>query len=230
MLNHLEIKKPLVSYYKQIEHTKTESLIEKLLEGKNIALVSDAGTPAISDPGEVIVKKAIENNIKVIPIPGACAFVNALIASGISTNEFYFVGFLPVNKKEKKEKLEKLINYQNTLIFYEAPHKLLNTLKQMMEIFGNRKVVLAREITKIHEEFLRGTLEDILNKNMEPKGEYVVIIEGNDKEENEINFLNLTVEEHYKIYEEQGLSKKEIIKKIAHDRKVPKNEIYKKVL
>ena len=229
LLNHLEIKKPLISYYKQTEKLKSNILIEKLLEGKNIAVVSDAGTPAISDPGEEIVKEAIKNQIDVIPIPGACAAINALISSGIKTNEFIFIGFLPVNKKEKIEKLEAIKNYTQTIIFYEAPHKLINTLKIIWDIFGNRNIVLAKEITKIHEEFIRGTIEEVLEKVIEPKGEFVLIIEGAGKneKENKLEFLNkISLEEHYRYYEAQNLDKKEIIKRIAKDRDKNKNEIY----
>lgn len=230
LLNHLGIKKTLVSYYKEIENNKSNFLIQKILEGKNIAIVSDAGTPAISDPGEVVVKQAIENNIQVVPIPGACAFINGLISSGMGTREFVFVGFLPVNKKEKKEKLEQIKNYNRTIIFYEAPHKLINTLNVMMEILGNRKIVLARELTKIHEEYIRGTIQEILENYKEPKGEFVIIVEGLNEEIKNTKYENISLEEHYKIYEKQGLEKKEIIKMIAKDRNVNKNEIYKKFL
>ena len=212
LLNHLEIKKPLESYYKEIEETKSDNLINKILDGKNIALVSDAGTPAISDPGEVLVKKAIKNDIEIVPIPGACALINALIASGMDTREFLFAGFLPVNKKEKKEKLERLKGNNSTLILYEAPHKLINTLNTILEIYGNRKIVLAREITKIHEEFIRGNIEDILQNCKEPKGEFVILIEPLEEKNDE--FTNLSLADHYKVYEKQGLEKKEIIKKV----------------
>ena len=217
LLNHFEIKKPLVSYY----------IIKELKDGKNIAIVSDDGTPGISDPGEEIVKKAIEEGIEIIPIPGACAFVNALIASGFSTKEFSFIGFLPVNKKEKKEKLESIINETRTLIFYEAPHKMKSTLEMFLEVFGDRKIVLARELTKIHEEFIRSTIKEVLRE--EYKCEFVILIEGSkeSKEDIKLKSLNeLSLEEHYKIYENQGLDKKDIIKKIAKDRNVNKNEIY----
>ena len=228
LLNHFEIKKPLISYYKEIEKTKSNQLIKELHEGKNIAVVSDAGTPGISDPGEEVVKKAIEEGIEIIPIPGACAFVNALIASGFSTKEFSFIGFLPVNKKEKKDKLESIKNETRTLIFYEAPHKMKATLELLLEVLGNRRIVLARELTKIHEEFIRSTIEDVLEKE-EYKGEFVILIEGSDisKEEIELKNLNeMTLEEHYQKYEQEGLSKKDIIKRIAKDRNVNKNEIY----
>ncbi len=229
LLNHFEISKPLISYYKQNEKTKSEILIQKVLEGKNIAIVSDAGTPGISDPGEEIVRVAIENDIQIIPIPGACAFINALIASGLNTREFCFVGFLSAEKKEKRDKLNELRYETKTLIFYEAPHKLKNTLETIYEVFGDRKIVLAKELTKIHEEFIRGNLSEILTKIELIKGEFVILIEGSEKsksdiERNEINDLSL--DEHYKIYENQGFDKKEIIKKIAKDRNVTKNEIY----
>ena len=227
LLNHFEIKKPLISYYKETEKIKAEVLINKLNEGKDIALVSDAGTPAISDPGEEVVKEAIKNGIKIVPIPGACALVNALIASGLNTREFIFLGFLPTNNKEKNEKIEEIKNENKTLIFYEAPHKIDNTLKILYQILGNRRVVLAREITKIHEEFIRGNLEKLVEKEQNNKGEYVIIVEGTEKINAEKIFLNnLTLEEHYKYYEKQNLDKKEIIKKIAKDRNKNKNEIY----
>lgn len=229
LLNHFEISKPLISYYKQIEKSKSDILIPKLLEGKNIAIVSDAGAPGISDPGEEIVKQAIENGIKVVPIPGACAFVNALIASGLSTKEFCFIGFLSAQKKEKKDKLEELKYETKTLIFYEAPHKLLGTLSTICEVFGDREVVLARELTKIHEEFIRGKISDVLENIGEPKGEFVVLVAGNSISKKELDTQNLNeldIEEHYKYYEDQGLDKKEIIKRISKDRKISKNEVY----
>lgn len=229
LLNHFEISKPLISYYKQTEKQRSSILIEKLLEGKNIAVVSDAGTPGISDPGEEIVKQAIENNIEIIPIPGAVAFVNALVASGMNTREFKFLGFLSANNKDRKDKLQTLKYETGTLIFYEAPHKLLQTLNCMYEILGNRNIVLARELTKIHEEFIRDSLENIVNSNMIPKGEYVVLIEGSKKTEEQEMVASLnekTLDDHYDFYQKQGLEKKEIIKKIAKDRNVSKNEIY----
>lgn len=233
LLNHLEISKPLISYYKQNEAERSDELIDKLKQGKNIALVSDAGTPGISDPGEAVIKKAIEENIEVIPIPGACALVNALIASGLSTREFTFVGFLAVNKKEKEEKLQELLYEKRTLIFYEAPHKLIRTLESLHTVLGNRKAVLAKELTKIHETYVRGTLNQLLEKMKELqdiKGEFVIIVEGSeiDKKAKEIQELNeKTLEEHYKFYKKMGLCKKDIIKQIAKDRNLPKNDVYK---
>jgi 16S rRNA (cytidine1402-2'-O)-methyltransferase len=194
-----------------------------------MALVSDAGTPGISDPGEEIVRKAVVNNIDIITIPGACALVSGLIASGIDTKEFMFIGFLPTNKKEKREKLGEIKNIKQTLILYEAPHKLKENLALLYEVLGNRNITLAREITKIHEEYIRGNILEIINVHEEPKGEYVIIIEGakNSISEEILIFLNrLTLEEHYKFYEDKGYEKKQIIKQISKDRNVNKNEIY----
>jgi len=228
LLNHLEISKPLISYHRHNEETRTEELIKELKTGKNIGLVSDAGTPGICDPGEEIIKKCIEESIKVVPIPGACAMINALITSGISTKEFIFLGFLPLNKKSRKEKLEEIKNANKTIILYEAPHKLKNTLNDLSDILQSREVVLARELTKIHEEYIRGTVKELMEKTDNLKGEMILIIEKNNKDnEEELNSLNnLTLEEHYNFYEKRGLNKKEIIKKIAKDRNVSKNEIY----
>ena len=230
LLNHFEISKPLISYHRHNEETRSDILIEKLESGENIALVSDAGTPGICDPGEEIIKKCIELNIQVIPIPGACALINALIASGIDTKEFLFLGFLPINKKLRKNKIREIETAKTTTIIYEAPHRLKDTLNELNGILNNRKVVLARELTKIHEEFIRGTINEILKQNIEVKGEFVIVIEANkDFKESNI-FDNMTLEEHYKYYEEKGLEKKEIIKKIAKDRNVNKNEIYKQFI
>lgn len=225
LLNHLEITKPLISYHRHNEEIKTEILIEKLKQGKNIALVSDAGTPVISDPGEEVVKKALDEQIEVIPIPGACALITALIASGLNTKEFVFYGFLSINKKIRKQKLEELKEENKTIILYEAPHKIINTLEDIYKIMGDRKIVIARELTKIHEEFLRGNVSEILEKYTQPKGEHIILIEGIERKESQISFDNL--EDHYNYYKMQGLTKNEIIKKIAKDNKVPKNEIYK---
>ena len=226
LLNHFEIKKPLISNHRHNEEDRENSLIEKLKDGKNIAVVSDAGTPGISDPGEVIAKRAIEENIEVIPIPGACAAINALIASGLNTKEFVFFGFLPLNKKLRKEKLEEIKNENKTIIIYEAPHKIKDSLNDLKNVVGDRKIVLARELTKIHEEFIRGNIDEIIEKSENLKGEMILLIEGNNEVNNENILNNLSLEEHYNVYEKQGLDKKEIIKKIAKDRGVNKNEIY----
>ena len=231
LLNHYEISKPLISYHRHNEDVKSEILIEKLNEGQDIALVSDAGTPGICDPGEVAIKKAIEEGITVVPIPGACAMINALIASGISTSEFIFLGFLPLNKKNRKQKLEEIKNSNKTIILYEAPHKMKNTLEDLKDIIGDRRITLARELTKIHEEFIRDNINNILDKIDSLKGEMILIIEGKSSENNSQNELNeLTLEEHYEYYKKQGFDKKEIIKKIAKDRNVNKNEIYMKFI
>ena len=231
LLNHLEISKPMISCHRHNENEKSNKIIEKLKEGKNIAIVSDAGTPGISDPGEEVVKEAIKENIQIIPIPGACAAINALIVSGIDTKEFYFLGFLPLNKKLRKEKLNEIKNINKTIILYEAPHKILNTISDLENILENRQVVFAREITKIHEEFIRGTIKEVKEKIENLKGEFVIIIEGNKNVENIENKLNLlTINEHYNYYESKGYSKKEIIKLIAKDRNVNKNEIYQKFI
>ena len=229
LLNHLKISKPLISYHRHNEEIKTEVLIKELENGKNIALVSDAGTPGISDPGEEIIKKCIEENINIVPIPGACAMINALICSGIDTKEFEFLGFLPLNKKLRKNKLEEIKKANKTVILYEAPHKLKNTLEDLKEILNNRKIVLARELTKIHEEFIRESIDSLISKAMDIKGEFVLIIEANkDIEEND--FTKLSIEEQYNFYKEQGLEKKEIIKMIAKNKNVNKNEIYQKFI
>lgn len=227
LLNHLEISKPLISYHRHNEDIKTNLLIDKLLDGKNIALISDAGTPVISDPGEEVVKEALKNNLNVIPIPGACALINALIASGLDASEFTFIGFLPLNKKNRKEKLSEIQNSKNTTILYEAPHKLLSTLQDLSKILDNRKIVLAKELTKIHETFISGTAGELLNTLENPKGEFVIMIEKSQEKFDENSYLNsLSLEEHFEFYQAQGFSKNEIIKKIAKDKNVNKNEIY----
>ena len=186
------------------------------------------GLHGISDPGEVLVKSAIEEGIEVVPIPGACAAISGLIASGLDTDEFAFYGFLPLNKKNRKEKLEEIKKEKKTSILHEAPHKLKETLKDLTEILDNRKIVLARELTKLHEEFIREDISKLIEKSDSLKGEMIILIEGNKAIQNE-NFLNsLSLQEHYEFYANQGLEKKEIIKKIAKDREVNKNEIYKK--
>lgn len=234
LLNHLEISKPLISYHRHNEDNKTELLINKLLNGENIAIITDAGTPAISDPGEEVVKEAIKNNIEIIPIPGACALINALICSGMDTKEFSFYGFLPLNKKLRKNKFEEIKRENKTIILYEAPHKINQTLKDIFEELGDVNIVIARELTKIHEEFIRGKISYIIENYQELKGEMIIIIEGNKKinPQEDIKDLlnNMSLDEHYEYYEKQNFDKKEIIKKIAKDRNVNKNEIYMKLI
>ena len=235
LLNYYEISKPLISYHRHNEEIKSELLIDKLLEGNNIAIVTDAGTPGISDPGEEMVKEAIEKNIEVIPIPGACALINALIASGLNTKEFSFYGFLPLNKKNRKNVLERIKREDKTIILYEAPHKLLKTLEDILENVGDINCVIAKEITKVHEEFLRNNLNNILDelKRKEAiKGEYIILLDLNSNKLiiDEENISNKSIEEQYQFYEKQGMEKKEIIKQIAKNKNVSKNEIYQKFL
>ena len=232
LLNYLEISKPMISYHRHNEDVKKEEIIKLLKEGKNVGIVTDAGTPGISDPGEEVVKEAIKNDINVIPIPGACALINALIASGLNTREFVFYGFLPLDKKLRKEKIEDIKMQNKTIIFYEAPHRILKTLKEINETFGNIKIVLAKEITKIHEEFIRGNVEELIYNlsQKEIKGEYIILFENyaKTKKELEIEELNkLNINEQYNYYKNKGMNKKEIIKKVAKNNKVPKDEIYK---
>ncbi len=229
LLNHLEISKPLMSYHRHNEEVKTEILIKELKQGKQIALVSDAGTPGICDPGEEVIKKCIEEGIEVISIPGACAMINALICSGLDTKEFIFMGFLPLNKKNRKEKLNEIKTATKTTILYEAPHKLEATLNDLKEIIENRKIVLARELTKMHEEYIREDIDTLIEKAKGVKGEIVLIIEGSKKQEDN-TLLALSLEEHYRYYKEKGWNKKDIIKQIAKDRNVNKNEIYQKFI
>lgn len=228
LLNHFNISKPMISYHRHNEDIKCDNLIEKVLLGNDIAIVTDAGTPGISDPGEEIVKAAIKNNIQVIPIPGACAFVNSLIVSGISTTEFSFYGFLPLNKKNRKDKLLQIMKENKTVILYEAPHKLQKTLNDILENIGDINGCLVRELTKIHEQKIYGNISTLIELSSEPKGEYVIILDLNKNNETDtVNFDEMTLQEHYHFYEKLGLDKKEIIKQIAKDRNVPKNEIYK---
>ena len=233
LLNYLDISKPMISYHRHNEDTKTETLINLLKDGKNIGLITDAGTPGISDPGEEVVKQAIKENIEIIPIPGACALINALIASGLNTKEFAFYGFLPLDKKLRNEKMEDIQKQNKTKIFYEAPHRLEKTLAELLDRFGNIEIVIAKELTKIHESFIRGRIEDILPTLKDVKGEYIILFEMHSKTEKqiEVETLNqMTLEEQYKYYENQGMNKKDIIKRIAKNNKVPKDEIYKKFI
>ncbi|MBQ3407831.1 MAG: 16S rRNA (cytidine(1402)-2'-O)-methyltransferase [Clostridia bacterium] len=229
LLNHLEISKPLFSYHRHNEELKSRVLIDKLLDGENVALITDAGTPAISDPGEFIVKKAIENNINVIPIPGCCALINALICSGFDTKEFVFYGFLPLNKKLRLSKFEELKREQKTIILYEAPHKIVATLNDIYKNLGDVNIVLARELTKIHESFIRGKVSELITMMENIKGEMIILIESGKKETEDIK-ENLSIEDQYELYQKEGLSKNEIIKKIAKNNNVKKNEIYMKFL
>lgn len=232
LLNHFDIHKPLTSYYEHNKKEKGEYIISELKSGKNVALVTDAGTPAISDPGEDLVRMCIEEGIRVVPVPGAVALINALIISGQNTTRFAFEGFLSVNKKNRFEHLEAVADDTRTLIFYEAPHKLTRTLADMKKYFGNRRVSIVRELTKIHEECVYTTFDEAIEyyKTNNPKGEYVLIIEGVSIEEKEAEaqreFENLTVTEHVNMLISGGMDKKEAIKKAAQERGISKREVY----
>lgn len=233
LLNYFEIKKPLFSYHEHNKEDKGPILIDKLLAGQNVALVSDAGMPGISDPGEDLIRLAIESAIEVVGLPGASASVLALVVSGLPTNQFVFEGFLPKKKSDRKKRLEFLIKEQRTLIFYEAPHRLKLFLKETFAALGNRRVTLCRELTKTYEEKLRMTLEEAVTyyETTQPRGEFVIVMEGNLEEIVEISPTeNLTIPESVEYYLNEGLSKKDAIKKVAKELNVNKNEVYKEVL
>ena len=230
MLNHFGITKPLTSYHEHNKREKGEYIIKLLLEEKNIAQVSDAGTPAISDPGEDLVKLCIENNITVTSVPGPVAGIMALILSGLSTSRYSFEGFLSVNKRHRAEHLESLKNDTHTLIFYEAPHKLKNTLSDMAKFFGeSRRIAIARELTKIHEEVLRFTIGEAVRyyNEVNPRGEYVLVVEGAAEKADDLEWwADLSILEHIEKYISEGDSSKDAIKKTAVDRGLPKREVY----
>ncbi len=230
LLNHFEIKVPLTSYYEHNKREKGSYLIEKLQSGLNIAVITDAGMPGISDPGEDLVRLCIQEGIPVEALPGPCAFATALVASGLPTGRFAFEGFLTVNKKNRIEHLESLKQDTRTLIFYEAPHKLMTTLKDMLAVFGNRNLVLARELTKRFEEYRRTTLEDALiyYEETPPKGEFVLLLAGADPEEiRELALAELpSAEELLRKYSKEGLRAKELTKQVAEELHLPKREVY----
>ena len=227
LLNHYKIKKPMVSYHEHNKASKGEILIEKLLHGENIALITDAGMPGISDPGEDIIKLAIEKNIEIIALPGATASITALVLSGLPTNKFVFEGFLPPKKKARIKELERLKSEERTIILYEAPHRILNLLEDIKGVLGDRKISIARELTKIHEEIFRGSVLEAINKyeNEKPRGEFVIILEGGDIPTEKIN-----IKEEIISYMEEGFSKKDAVKKVAETKDIPKNLVYKESL
>lgn len=231
LLNHFGISKPLTSYHEHNKREKGEYIIRLLKEGKNVAQVSDAGTPAISDPGEDLVKLCIENDITVTSVPGPVAGINALILSGLSTTRYAFEGFLSVNKRHRSEHLNSVKNDTHTLIFYEAPHKLKNTLSDMKKVFGGeRRIAIARELTKLHEEIIRTDIDGAIAHYEEnnPRGEYVLVIEGASQtaaeEENE--WEAISIKEHVEKYIAEGMTSKEAIKKAAADRGMSKRDVY----
>ena len=236
LLNHFGIKKPLTSYHEYNKFTKAEELTTKLHNGQNIAVVTDAGTPAISDPGEVIAAMCIEQGIRVTSLPGACALITALTMSGMPSRRFCFEGFLPADKKERRYILEQLKREERTTILYEAPHHLRGTLQELYDSLGDRKITLCRELTKKFEEALPMTLESaiVYYSENEPRGEYVLVMAGADRaaleEEKREKFEEMSLEEHMAMYTDQGLSRKEAMKKVAADRGVSKRDIYKELL
>ena len=233
LLSYLGISKPMVSYFEHNKRERGQVIADRLKNGESCALITDAGTPAISDPGEDIVALCAEQNIPVSSIPGACAGIVALTLSGLPTGRFCFEGFLSANKGERRERLSELENEKRTMIFHEAPHKLKATLDDMKNTFGGeRRISLCRELTKKNEEVLRFTLNDAVEyyEQNAPRGEYVLIVEGsNKKAKNECFFENMTIEEHVNFYISNGLSKMDAIKSCAKDRGVHKNIIYKEI-
>ena len=229
LLSHFNINTPLRNYHIFNEDVKTDEILELLKEGKNIALVSDAGLPCISDPGYKVSSDAIKEGYKVISLPGASASLTALIASGLPNDSFYFNGFLNSKKTQRIKDLKKLVNKEETLIIYEAPHRIIETLKDIYSVFGNRNIVIARELTKKYEEYIRGTLEEVIQNIPELKGEIVLIIEGCKIKKNIEELNNKTIKEHLKFYLNQGLSENDAMKQVAKDRNVSKSIIYKEI-
>ncbi len=236
LLNHFDIETPMQSYHEFNKYEKAKELVKMMLDGKNIALITDAGTPGISDPGEELVKECLKNNIEVTSLPGASACVTALSMSGLSSQRFCFEAFLPKDKKKKENVLKQLQNETRTIIIYEAPHRLTKTLKELEDALGNRKVSINRELTKKYEESFLTTLKDAREKyeTEEPRGEFVLIIEGKDQEildqEERQKWDEMSLENHMQIYLKQGLDKKTAMKKVAKDRGVSKRDIYNQLV
>jgi len=232
LLNHYQIQKPLTSYYEHNKDTKGLVLVEKMNNGEHIALVSDAGTPGISDPGTDLVKLCIENDIPVEVLPGPTAITTALAASGLSTDKFTFEGFLDRDKKNRKKRLELIANEDRTLVFYESPHRITAMLKDLREVLGNRRMVVARELTKLHEEIRRGRVEQIIEHytNNIPRGEFVILVEGISSEDREKlgenKWDSLSIKEHLLLYIEDGMDKKDAVKRVSKERNIPKREVY----
>lgn len=237
LLNHFEIKTPMTSYHEFNKVEKARVLVEKMLKGETVALITDAGTPGISDPGEELVRQCIEAGIKVTPVPGAAACINALIMSGMPTRRFCFEAFLPSDKKEKADVLEQLKAEQRTIIIYEAPHRLLRTLTELESALGGmRKIAVCKELTKRHETVYRDTISGALGYYTanEPKGEYVLVIEGKSSkellEEKRAAWDDMSIEEHFNMYVSRGMDKKDAMKLVAKDRGVSKRDIYNALL
>lgn len=236
LLNHFEIRTPMTSYHEYNKYEKADELVALLQKGKNIALITDAGTPAISDPGEVLVCKCQEAGVPVTSLPGCCALITALTLSGLPTRRFCFEAFLPTDKKERRQILEELRSETRTIILYEAPHHLKKTLTELYEVLGNRRVTLCRELTKKFETVLPTTLEEAIAfyEENEPRGEYVLVLEGADRSELEAekqrSWQELSLKEHLVLYENQGYSNKDAMKLVAKDRGVGKRDIYQQLL
>lgn len=236
LLNHFEIKTPMTSYHEYNKIEKAYQLVDKIKEGKNVALITDAGTPGISDPGEDLVRICYEEGVPVTSLPGAAACITALTMSGLPTRRFSFEAFLPREKKERAVILEELKQETRTIILYEAPHHLVKTLEELLKTLGNRRITICRELTKKHEEKIQSTLEDIVTyyKETDPRGEYVLVLEGKDQKEIEkekqASWERMTIEEHMEYYESQGIDRKEAMKQVAKDRGVSKRDIYQQLL
>ncbi len=236
LLNHFDIKTPMTSYHEFNKYDKAKQLVEMMKEGKNIAIITDAGTPGISDPGEEVVRQCFEAGIQVTSLPGPAACITALTMSGQKTRRFCFEAFLPKDKKEKVAVLEELKNETRTIIIYEAPHRLARTLKELRETLGNRQLTLCRELTKKYEEADKTTIDQAIEKynEKEPRGEYVLVIEGKSQEEiqeeNKQKWESMTIEEHMEHYISQGNDKKSAMKLVAKDRGVSKRDIYNQLI
>lgn len=236
LLNHFNIKTPMTSYHEYNKVEKAENLVAQMQAGKNIALITDAGTPAISDPGEVLVQKCQEAGIVVTSLPGPAACITALTLSGLSTRRFCFEGFLPADKKERKAVLEDLKEESRTMILYEAPHHLRGTLKELQEILGNRRITLCRELTKKFETIFPTTLDEALEyyETNAPRGEYVLVLEGKSHqqktEEKQAMLSEIPIEEHMKMYEDKGIDRKEAMKLVAKERGISKRDVYNYLL
>ncbi|WP_028781764.1 16S rRNA (cytidine(1402)-2'-O)-methyltransferase [Thalassobacillus devorans] len=231
LLSHFDIHTPLISYHEHNKHVRENELIDALENGDDLAVISDAGMPGISDPGYDLIQAAIIRNIPVVVLPGANAALCALIGSGLETDHFHFYGFLPRKKKDRDQELEAISIFRSTLVFYESPHRLKETLKGMQGVFGNRKVALSRELTKRYEEYVRGSLDEVVEwaGNNELRGEFCIVVEGNKEEvaEDSLWWSSLSVIEHVEHYiEEEGYSSKQAIKQTSSDRKLPKRDVY----
>ena len=236
LLTHFDIHTPMTSYHEFNRYDKAKLLVEHMRSGKSVALITDAGTPGISDPGEVLVAECYTAGIPVIPVPGACAAVNALISSGQSTRRFAFEAFLPREKKERRTVLQELAEESRTIVLYEAPHHLTGTLKELYETLGDRSLTLCKELTKKHESFLRTTLSEAqeLFREDEPRGEYVIVLQGKTAEEREMerkkSWEEMSIPGHVAHFVAQGMSEKDAMKAVAKERGIPKNEVYRELL